>query len=70
MIVYLNSISEGGETSFHRQKIKINPVAGDAVFFPTFWTHLHCGEVPKSDDKYVISSFIRFAIPGTDKPPA
>jgi len=33
------------------------------LFFPTFWTHLHCGEVPKSGDKYVISSFVRFAIP-------
>jgi hypothetical protein len=70
VIVYLNSVAAGGETSFHRQKLKINPVAGDAVFFPTFWTHLHCGEIPRSEDKYVISSFIRFAIPGTDNQPA
>jgi hypothetical protein len=70
VIVYLNSVAEGGETSFHRQKLKITPVAGDALFFPTFWTHLHCGEIPRSDDKYVISSFIRFAIPGADKQPA
>jgi 2OG-Fe(II) oxygenase superfamily len=61
VIVYLNSVAEGGETSFHRQKLQIKPVAGDAVFFPTFWTHLHCGEIPRSGDKYVISSFIRFA---------
>lgn len=66
VIIYLNSVAEGGETSFHRQGLKIKPVAGDALFFPTFWTHLHCGEIPRSDDKYVISSFIRFAIPGTD----
>jgi hypothetical protein len=64
VIVYLNSVVEGGETSFHRQQLKISPVAGDAVFFPTFWTHLHCGEIPRSEDKYVISSFIRFEIPG------
>lgn len=67
VIIYLNSVADGGETSFHRQKLQIKPVAGDALFFPTFWTHLHCGEIPKSGDKYVISSFIRFAIPGTDK---
>jgi len=36
----------------------------------TFWTHLHCGEIPKSGDKYVISSFVRFALPGTDHNPA
>ena len=65
VIIYLNSVADGGETSFHRQNLKIKPVAGDALFFPTFWTHLHCGEIPKSGDKYVISSFIRFAIPGT-----
>jgi hypothetical protein len=64
LIVYLNSVADGGETSFHRQNLKIRPVAGDALFFPTFWTHLHCGEIPRSDDKYVISSFIRFEIPG------
>jgi 2OG-Fe(II) oxygenase superfamily len=63
LIVYLNSVADGGETSFHRQNLKIRPVAGDAVFFPTFWTHLHCGEIPRSEDKYVISSFIRFEIP-------
>jgi hypothetical protein len=70
VIVYLNSVAEGGETCFHRQNLKVKPVSGDALFFPTFWTHLHCGEMPKSGDKYVISSFIRFAIPGTDNQPA
>jgi prolyl 4-hydroxylase len=65
VIVYLNSVATGGETCFHRQNLRVKPVAGDALFFPTFWTHLHCGEIPTSGDKYVISSFIRFAIPQT-----
>jgi prolyl 4-hydroxylase len=63
MIIYLNSVAEGGETRFHRQQVNVKPVAGDALFFPTFWTHMHCGEVPKSEDKYIISSFVSFAIP-------
>ncbi len=63
MIVYLNSVQEGGETCFHLQNLKIKPVAGDAVLFPTFWTHAHCGEIPRSEDKYIITSFISFAIP-------
>ncbi len=70
VIIYLNSVADGGETCFHRQNLKIKPVAGDALFFPTFWTHLHCGEIPKSGDKYVISSFIRFELPGTGNKPA
>jgi hypothetical protein len=66
MIVYLNSVADGGETCFHRQNLKIKPVAGAALFFPTFWTHMHCGEIPRSEDKYVISSFVCFAIPTGD----
>jgi hypothetical protein len=68
MIIYLNSVDDGGETSFYRQQLKIKPVAGSALFFPPFWTHLHCGEIPLSGDKYVISSFVRFVIPGVDTP--
>ncbi|HEX4240788.1 MAG TPA: 2OG-Fe(II) oxygenase [Steroidobacteraceae bacterium] len=63
MVIYLNSVEHGGETCFHRQDLKVKPVAGDAVIFPTFWTHAHCGEVPRSEDKYIISSFVSFAIP-------
>jgi hypothetical protein len=63
VIIYLNSVEDGGETCFHRQNLKVKPVAGDALFFPTFWTHMHCGEIPRSDDKYIVSSFVCFAIP-------
>jgi hypothetical protein len=66
MVIYLNSVEDGGETCFHRQNLRVKPVAGDAVFFPTFWTHMHCGEIPRSEDKYVISSFVRFDIPTAD----
>jgi hypothetical protein len=62
MVLYLNSVEDGGETSFSKQNIKVKPTAGDAVFFPTFWTHRHCGEMPRSNDKYIISSFMFFCI--------
>jgi hypothetical protein len=63
MIIYLNSVQDGGETCFHRQDLQVKPIAGDAVIFPTFWTHAHCGQIPRSEDKYIISSFVSFAIP-------
>jgi hypothetical protein len=63
MVIYLNSVEDGGETSFHRQDIEVKPIVGDAVIFPTFWTHAHCGQIPRSEDKYIISSFVSFAIP-------
>ena len=67
MVIFLNSVADGGETCFHRQNLKVRPVAGDAVFFPTFWTHMHCGEIPKSEDKYIISSFLSFDIPAAGR---
>lgn len=70
VIIYLNTVEEGGETSFYRQHLKIKPVAGEALFFPTFWTHMHCGEIPRSGEKYIISSFIRFVLPLTNSAPA
>jgi hypothetical protein len=63
MVIYLNSVQDGGETCFHRQDLKVKPIAGDAVIFPTFWTHAHCGQIPRSEDKYIISSFVSFDIP-------
>jgi len=67
VIIYLNSVADGGATCFHRHNLKVKPVAGDALFFPTFWTHMHCGEIPRSDDKYVVSSFVTFAIPAAEQ---
>jgi hypothetical protein len=66
MIIYLNSVEEGGETCFHRQDLQVKPIAGDAVIFPTFWTHAHCGQIPRSEDKYIVSSFVSFAIPAAE----
>ncbi|MDE2137035.1 MAG: 2OG-Fe(II) oxygenase [Gammaproteobacteria bacterium] len=67
VIIYLNSVADGGETAFHRQNLRFKPQAGHALFFPPFWTHMHCGEVPRSADKYIVSSFIRFVLPESAK---
>ena len=67
MVIYLNSVQDGGETCFHRQNLEVKPIAGDAVMFPTFWTHAHCGQIPRSEDKYIISSFVSFDIPAAEQ---
>lgn len=61
-VIYLNSVDEGGETEFHHQQIKAKPRQGNAIIFPTFWTHMHRGCIPISHDKYIITSFVRFAL--------
>jgi len=60
LIAYLNDVEEGGETEFHHQERAVAPRAGRAILFPTAWTHMHRGTVPRSGDKYVISSFFAF----------
>ncbi|MGI9302383.1 MAG: 2OG-Fe(II) oxygenase [Gammaproteobacteria bacterium] len=60
MIVYLNDVSTGGETAFYYQQKAIAPKAGDGILFPTAWTHMHCGCIPQSGDKYIISTFFQF----------
>jgi hypothetical protein len=55
---YLNDVSEGGTTDFFSGKLKIKPTAGKLVLFPASWTFPHCGKMPISSDKYVISGWI------------
>ena len=57
LVLYLNSLTAGGETEFSYQDIRISPQQGCCIFFPPFWTHRHRGAVPLSDDKFVITSF-------------
>lgn len=56
-IFYLNTVDEGGETEFWR-KYKIKPVAGRLVIFPASWTYPHCGLMPISHDKYIITGWV------------
>jgi hypothetical protein len=60
LVLYLNDVERGGETEFHHQDVAIRPRTGDALLFPTAWTHMHRGRIPESNDKYVISSFFEF----------
>lgn len=59
MVLYLNDVEQGGETEFFHQAVKISPRAGNLLLFPAGWNYMHCGHVPQSADKYVISTFIK-----------
>ena len=62
---YLNDVSEGGETEFYHQKVKIKPEKGTLVIFPAYFTHLHKGNVPISNDKYILNFWL---MKGNDNP--
>ena len=55
---YLNDVEEGGETAFYYQELKIKPTKGTLVIFPTYFTHLHKGHIPISNDKYICNLWI------------
>ncbi|MBO2701132.1 2OG-Fe(II) oxygenase [Shewanella algae] len=57
---YLNDVAEGGETEFFYQQRKIAPKKGTMVIAPAGFTHSHRGNRPKSDDKYIATSWIMF----------
>ncbi len=57
---YLNDVDDGGETEFFYQDRKIKPSKGDMVIAPAYFTHTHRGCIPKSNDKYILTSWVLF----------
>ena len=55
---YLNDVEEGGETEFYFQQVKLKPTKGSLVIFPAYFTHLHRGNIPMSNDKYICNIWI------------
>ena len=54
---YLNDVEEGGETEI-LGTIKIKPETGKILLFPADWTFPHCGKMPISNDKYIITGWV------------
>tara|TARA_R110002074_G_scaffold136882_1_gene281733 strand:+ start:952 stop:1575 length:624 start_codon:yes stop_codon:yes gene_type:complete len=57
-MVYLNDVLEGGETAFYHQNIEIKPQKGKMVIFPPYFTHMHRGNKPISNDKYICNFYL------------
>jgi len=55
--VYLNNVEEGGETEFPTLDLQVSPERGTILVFPSTWTFLHRGNVPISNDKYILGSY-------------
>jgi prolyl 4-hydroxylase len=59
-IWYLNDVHEGGETDFPDLGLRIGAKAGRLLVFPPYWMFQHAGLPPKSNDKYIISTYLLF----------
>lgn len=57
-LFYLNDVTEGGETEFFGGEVNIVPMCGKLILFPASWTFPHCGKMPISSNKYIITGWI------------
>ena len=56
-MIYMNDISEGGETEFLNQATRVQPKAGRLVIWPAAWPWQHRGNPPLKEDKYVCTGW-------------
>ena len=58
--LYLNDVKEGGETEFLFQHIRVKPKTGTLLIWPAGFTHIHRGNSPLSNTKYIVTGWIEF----------
>lgn len=56
-MVYLNTITDRGETEFYYQHHFEKPVQGKLVIWPSDWTHLHRGIASPTETKYILTGW-------------
>lgn len=57
---YLNDVDEGGRTWFPGLQTGVAPRAGRLLMFPPYWLYAHQGEPSPRQDKYILSTYLRF----------
>ena len=53
-------LSDDGNTLFSRHGLNIRPVSGRVLVFPPTWDYPHSGLAPKSNPKYIMSTYIHY----------
>jgi prolyl 4-hydroxylase len=59
-MTYLNDVTDGGETEFYYQKLKIKPEKGKTVIWPADWTYTHRGITSTTQEKYIVTGWVSF----------
>ena len=60
MLYYLNTVEEGGETSFKTINIKVKPVEGRLAITPAWFGYPHSAVMPISNTKYMIKTYLHY----------
>ena len=56
-MTYLNTVQDGGGTSFFYQGITVKAEKGLTLIWPVEWTHTHKGEVSDTEEKYIVTGW-------------
>jgi hypothetical protein len=56
-MIYLNTITDGGETEFYYQHHFESPVQGKLVIWPSDWMYLHRGIPSQTQTKYILTGW-------------
>jgi len=62
-MIYLNDVTDGGETEFPSQDKKFQPRCGDVLFWPAHFTHPHRGIISKTQVKYIATGWTVYTNP-------
>ena len=57
LMVYLNTVTDGGQTCFPTQNSSFSPKVGDVLMWPAYWTHPHHGIPSPTQTKYIITGW-------------
>jgi len=60
---YLNDVETGGQTWFPGLQTGVAPAAGRLLMFPPYWMYAHQGQASPLQDKYILSTYLRFPQP-------
>lgn len=58
VLLYLNTVRDGGELVFPDYNKKIQPREGRVVIFPSYWMYRHGANIPLDTDRYMIRTFM------------
>jgi len=59
-MTYLNDVSDGGETEFYYQKIKVKPETGLTLIWGSDWTFTHKGITSPTQTKYIATGWYNY----------
>jgi len=59
-MTYLNDVTDGGETEFYHQDLKVKPQKGLTLIWPADWTHTHRGVTSPTQEKYIVTGWFNY----------